>query len=261
MNYRYPAAYTYGGLFYTEDCWRHPDRVIDTFEIIYVVEGSVHLHENEARYTLRKGDLYLLQPGISHGGWQDSTGKTSFYWIHFTAPSLSALHVEPGLTSILDHYRFPVMLRQLLHIGNAQEYPDYTIHSALLLLLGELAAAQAQNSSQGAPLLASVSEYIRINTGRQLSVRDVAEHFGYHPDYISSLFRKNYGLSLKQYINNAQISAIKGLLVTTNLSMKELAAQLGWDNENEFIHFFKYHSGISPAKFRSMFVNTHMNNH
>ena len=261
MEHSYPASYTYGGLFYTEDRWRHPDRVIDTYEIIYVVEGTVYLRESQICHTLNKGDLYLLTPGVPHGGWQDSTGKTSFYWIHFSASSLTELHVEPGLTSIADHYRFPVMLRQLLHIANAQEYPDYTAHSALLLLLGELSAAQAQNSRSGAPLLSSVSEFIRINTGKQLSVQSVAQHFGYHPDYISSLFRKHYGLSLKQYINNGQISAIKALLVTTNLSMKELAAQLGWETENEFTHFFKYHTGISPAKFRAMFVNTHMNNH
>jgi AraC-like DNA-binding protein len=261
MMHPFPAAYTYGGLFYTEDTWRHPSRVIDTYEIVYVVEGTVYLRECDTQYTLHKGDLYLLQPGLAHSGWQDSIGKTSFYWIHFTAPSFLELNVQPGLTCVPDHYRFPVMLRQLLHIGNAQEYPDYTVHSALLLLLGELSAAQARTRAQGIPLLASASEYIRINTGRALSVRHVAQYFGYHPDYVSSLFRKHYGLSLKQYINNAQVSAIKGLLLTTNLSIKELASQFGWENENEFIHFYKYHTGISPAKFRAMFVNTHMNNH
>jgi len=261
MIHIFPATYTYGGLFYTEDVWQHPDRVIDTYEIVYVVEGAVHLRECADQFTLRKGDLYLLQPGLSHGGWQESTGKTSFYWIHFSAPCFETLNVQPGLTSVPDHYRFPVMLRQLLHIGNAQEYPDYTVHSALLLLLGELSAAQAQSRTQGIPFLASISEYVRINASRQLSVKNVAQHFGYHPDYVSSLFRKHYGISLKQYINNAQISAIKGFLITTNLSVKELASRFGWENENEFIHFYKYHTGIGPAKFRSMFVNTHMNNH
>ncbi len=250
-----------GGLFLTEETWIHPDRVIDSYEIIYVVSGTVSMEEDNFRYLLKKGDLFLLSPGHRHRGYDYSEGTTSFYWFHFTTDSLDTLRIRPGLVSIPEHYRFSAACKQLLHISNALTYPDYAVHSALLQFLSEISAAQLAAGTQGSALLSDISEYIRINSRRKLSVQDIADRFGYNSDYISALFRKNLHISLKRYINEQQVNAIKSLLVTTNLSVKELAAQTGWEDTNEFVHFFKYHAGVSPLKFRNMNNRTHMNNH
>ena len=42
-------------------------------------------------------------------------------------------------------------------------------------------------------------------------------------------------------------------------SVKEIAALLGFSEPNTFIHFFKYHEGISPTLYRNTYHNTHMN--
>ncbi len=259
--FTYPEAdYEFGGLFYTEEKWIHPTRGIDSYEIIYVVEGTVYLQEDGQRFTLQKGDLYLLRPRRTHGGWQESTGKTSFYWIHFRTRDLSALQIRPGLVRITDSYRFPVLLRQILHVANTPAYPAYNLQAALLQLLGELSAAQATAGRAQIPLLFEISEYVRLNAQNRVTVQKVADKFGYNPDYISTLYRKNFHMSLKQYISNQQVAAAKELLVTTNMSVKWVAEQMGWADENEFIHFFKYHAGIAPNRFRSLYARTHMNN-
>ena len=64
----------------------------------------------------------------------------------------------------------------------------------------------------------------------------------------------------RQYISSEKIKLSKDLLLTTRLSVKEIAARLGFGSENLFIKFFKYHEDISPAKFRNKYYNTHMNN-
>ena len=52
----------------------------------------------------------------------------------------------------------------------------------------------------------------------------------------------------------------KDLLLTTDLSVKEIAAQMEFAEENLFIKYFIYHEEISPVKFRNKYFNTHMNN-
>lgn len=259
--FTYPEAdYAFGGLFYTEEKWIHPTRNIDSYEIIYVVEGTVHLQEEGQAFTLQKGDVYLLRPHVTHGGWQESSGKTSFYWVHFRTEDVSALQIRPGLVRSTDSYRFAVLLRQILHIANTPAYPSYTLQASLLQLLGELSAAQMAAGRSQAPLLFEISEYVRINAQKRVTVQSVADKFGYNPDYVSALFRQNFHISLKQYISNRQVAAAKELLVTTNQPIKWVAEQMGWADENEFIHFFKYHAGIAPNRFRNLYARTHMNN-
>ena len=76
-------SYVSSGLFVAHDEWIHADRVIDSWELIYMLNGAVHMRQADASYTLEKGDLLLLRPGVPHGGVQSSPAGVSFYWVHF----------------------------------------------------------------------------------------------------------------------------------------------------------------------------------
>ena len=73
------------------------------------------------------------------------------------------------------------------------------------------------------------------------------------------MFNDAYGKGLKEYINEQKIAHIKNLLLTSNYPVKRLADILGYDNENQFINYFKYHTGLSPTKFRNQYYNTNYN--
>ena len=115
------VSYLYSGLFETQEEWSHPHRVIDSYEILYVVAGEVYLEEEGERFSLKAGDVYLLRPDCRHGGYRISRGKTSFYWVHFVTDGWPGLGT--GLLSVPDSYRFSLLLKQLLHIANTPGYP------------------------------------------------------------------------------------------------------------------------------------------
>jgi AraC-like DNA-binding protein len=52
----------------------------------------------------------------------------------------------------------------------------------------------------------------------------------------------------------------KDLLLTTDMSVKQISRELGYSEENLFIKFFTYHEKISPAAFKAKYCNTHINN-
>ena len=133
------VSYLYSGLFETQEEWSHPHRVIDSYEILYVVAGEVYLEEEGERFSLKAGDVYLLRPDCRHGGYRISRGKTSFYWVHFVTDGWPGL--ETGLLSVPDSYRFSLLLKQLLHIANTPGYPAYAPDAALAVLQGQGAAA------------------------------------------------------------------------------------------------------------------------
>lgn len=104
-----------------------------------------------------------------------------------------------------------------------------------------------------------ITEYIRNHIDTNLSIAAIAAHMGYNPDYLGKCFRRWHGVGLKEYIANRRMQQAKNRLLTTTLSVKEIAASLGYREENRFIKFFLYHEGISPTAFRTQYCHTHIN--
>lgn len=252
-----PARYEYAGLFKTSDSWIHPVRTIDSYEIMLIIAGKVCLFQDSEQYELSPGDLIVLQPGLRHGGWKASEGETSFYWIHFRAAEpLPPLPFSPR--ALEDASRLNALCRQLLHSANSPGYPDYAVQAAFSLLFCELTRLKNGESSESR-LINEIAEWIRINSRKRITVESAARQAGYHPDYLSALFRATFGLNLKQYITGQRMSQIRSLLLTTADPIKQLASELDFDNENQFIHYFRYHEGVSPARYRNLFHHTHLN--
>ena len=78
--------YSGAGKFVSQGEWIHPDRVISTYELIFVLHGTVCITEEKQVYHLKKNDLLLLEPGRRHFGHQASS-NTSFFWVHFKSDS------------------------------------------------------------------------------------------------------------------------------------------------------------------------------
>ncbi|MDD6483142.1 MAG: AraC family transcriptional regulator [Clostridiales bacterium] len=246
-------AYENIGEFHSDDEWIHPTRVISSYELIFVLSGTVYLFEDDKRYELHTNECILLEPGKQHGGYHISNGLTSFYWLHFRTDC-----AMPFKTFVdADFYDLKYLLKKLLHMSRTPVYNTDALDAASFLIFSELQNLTSFKS--GNSFANKVAEYIRIKIDKNVSVSAVAKHFGYSPDYISKLFKKVFGVGMKEYISAERMKYAKDLLLTTNLSVKEISAQTGFADENHFIKFFNYHEGKSPLQFRNMYFNIKMN--
>ena len=244
------------GEFQSDGVWIHPTRRIDSYEMIFVIDGTVFIEEDGAEYELNTNDVLILEPGRLHGGTRESTSPTSFYWFHFRTDM-----EIPGKTySSGEYYDLKYLLKKLLHITNSHTYPPETADALGLCAFCEYTNMVEKAAAGNNALLGKIDEYIRINVQKDIPVAAVAGHFGYNADYIGRMFKKNHGVGLKQYIAAERVKAAKDLLLTTGLSVKEIAAKLGFREENLFIKFFIYHEEISPTRFRNKYVGVHINN-
>ncbi|MDY3929504.1 MAG: AraC family transcriptional regulator [Clostridia bacterium] len=241
------------GEFYSNDEWIHPIRVIDSYELIFVLSGTIYLFEEDKKYELHTNECILLEPGKKHGGYCESNGLTSFYWLHFRTD-----YTMPFKTFVdADFYDLKYLLKKLLHMSKTPIYNTEALDAASFLIFNELQNLTSFES--GNSFANKVAEYIRMKINKNVSVSSVAKHFGYNPDYISKLFKKLFGVGMKEYISAEKMKYAKDLLLTTNMSVKEISAQTGFVNENHFIKFFNYHEGKSPLQFRNMYFNIKMN--
>lgn len=248
--------YETSGKFSGEETWCHPDRIIYSHELIFMLEGKAFIEEDHKKYELEENNMLILEPGKRHMGYAKSSPPVAFYWLHFnTDMTLPFKFKSDGEIYNLKH-----LLKMLLHIANTPSYPPESAEATALMIFYELTylGNAPQNSKRA--FVGEVTEYVRINTARNLTVADTAAHFGYNPDYLGKLFKSTCGVGLKEYIASEKMKNAKDLLLTSNLSVKEIAAKLGFSHENLFIKFFLYHEKLSPSRFRDQYFNTHMNN-
>lgn len=70
------------------------------------------------------------------------------------------------------------------------------------------------------------------------------------PNYLSKRFRIEIGMSLREYINQLRIEEAKRLLLSTNLSVSDIAVEVGYDNISYFSTVFRKLCGVSPVDWR-----------
>lgn len=85
------------------------------------------------------------------------------------------------------------------------------------------------------------------------TVIEIAEKMNISPNYLGSLLRIHTQQSTQQHIQNKIIDKAKEKLSTTNLSVSEIAFQLGFEHAQSFSKLFKNKSGLSPLAFRTSF--------
>ncbi|WP_316928342.1 helix-turn-helix domain-containing protein [Galbibacter marinus] len=85
------------------------------------------------------------------------------------------------------------------------------------------------------------------------SVQFVAEHLNLSPTYLSGLLKSLTGLSTQQHIQQKLIDKAKERLSTTQLTISEIAFELGFEHVQSFSKFFKNKTKKSPLEFRALY--------
>lgn len=85
------------------------------------------------------------------------------------------------------------------------------------------------------------------------TVQFVADELGISPNYLSRLLKTLTGQSTQQFIHDKLIEKAKEKLSTTNLSVSEIAYELGFEHPQSFTKLFKNKTSLSPLQFRTSF--------
>lgn len=110
---------------------------------------------------------------------------------------------------------------------------------------------------------ASVTEKIRqyIDAHYQEEIRRdaLAEMVYLNTDYMSRIFKKEYGISISSYILQKRVEEAKNLLSHSNLPINTVSIYVGYSNFSYFTKMFKENTGYSPLEYRRKF-KTHKEN-
>ncbi len=283
-----PARFASVGHLINDNEFLHYKRILDSYELISVTQGVLHINAENREYHVGPGEFVILFPGECHYGTKPSDGPLSFYWVHFyldEADTKMQEHAdERALLSLFqdkekEYYILPetgqlsadcrtnVLFIQLLDLAkrfgfSATRQCSYALSTMLLELTNECLSKYQFLSLPGKlpQGLSDVLGWLSINYDTDLSVNEIAGKFGYHPSYLTSLFKKYTGQTVTEYINRQRIQASLNLLVITpRISLEEISEQVGFSDVKYFMRLFKRYEGVTPTNYRKTFSERRTN--
>ncbi|MDX6153897.1 AraC family transcriptional regulator [Marinococcus sp. PL1-022] len=100
------------------------------------------------------------------------------------------------------------------------------------------------------PVVRQIISYIEMNICENVTLNDIAEQCGRHPNYISGLFKKETGQTLQEYLLNERIKRAKYFLAYSDHSLIDITHYSGFQSQSYFAYQFKKWTGTTPRIYR-----------
>lgn len=246
--------------------------------IFYVVKGCGNIILEGKKYAFGRGSAIMLRPGVEYC-WQvslstefklvvinyDYTMKYSHITSFFT-PCIAEMFEEKDIIEKVffedaEQLNEPVVIDNVYIIEN--ELLDITeefekkqlfyiesisgkLNSIIVQLLRMCIVGKMKSSNKIDIILTYISENYR----KEISNETLAKLINYHPNYINYLMKKYNGCTLHSYLINFRLNKSLKKLIHSNLSIEEIAYEIGFKNSTHFCKAFKKQFGMSPASYR-----------
>jgi AraC family transcriptional regulator len=237
-----------------------PQRVLDDFELVWMLHGRARLTSEHDDLPLRPGQLLLLPPGLRHGFTWDRTRGCRHGYVHFGPEHVEGrLSPEVRVRELTADDPLAGLCAYLLWLGRSEPegWPgrgDDTLRLLLRLFL-EGPLPEADRAPVLAPPLAAAVEHLRRVWSRaplrRVGVGELAAVTHVSRGYVNRLFRAGFGLSAAAALERARCSRAETLLARTDLSIEAVARRCGFADASHFSHRFRAIYGVSPRAYRT----------
>lgn len=102
------------------------------------------------------------------------------------------------------------------------------------------------------PIIQEIINLVRINPSGNYKPAHLADKYKINPSYLSSLFKRETGMTFTENVNQIRVERAARLLCTTNLKVQDIAAIAGINDLNYFIRVFRKYYSVSPNQYRKL---------
>ncbi len=218
-------------------------------DLFFIHSGSISIRSADGDICARKGQLLIVPSWYDREAWLDEPGCHTYVRFDNPRKHFGIERIEVRNTPAADAVSF--FVRTLL--VNNQTCPDEPVYrsniaeSLTILLMRELHSSMVKAPPEKTQ---SLIDLIQNADGAYLSVHCIAKKIGMSISAFRKFCLENFGKSPIMLINEIRMSRTKALLSYSNLSIDDIASQLGYADRFAFTKAFARHTAISPALFR-----------
>lgn len=221
-------------------------------ELVYVLEGSFTCIINGKSLEIKANQMLINSCYAVHS-YDESDLRAIITVIPMSiVPTLKKkLTSSRFLSNVVDDDADGTLSRFMLMLKTFSENKTMQ-HGLSLALLGyliERVGLQEVEASDHANLLCRILMYLNENFREPLTVETLSEYFGYSRSRFSHLFKANLGYSLPRYLNTLRIRYAAELLLSTDMTVTQIALESGFNNTHTFYTAFRSVFNQTPAEF------------
>jgi AraC-like DNA-binding protein len=253
------------GLFISPGFGTHAVRTIDSYELIFVAQGSLDMFEEERRFHLETNQALLLFPHMRHGGSLPYASDVNFFWVHFRvreAPPQPVRVSVPKVATVSDPEMLTELFSRFISDQESEILDTLSAGQIITLMLCMVSQGTAAEGPEPRSLAASVQRIIDQNYTRPIATSAIARELRYNPDYLERIYRSERGVSIIDALHQKRIGKARwSLRREPDKNINEIAIECGYADPGYFRRMFKRLTGLSPREFRTLYARTHINTH
>lgn len=239
--------------------WYHPrnlnfpNHLHRSYELIDMLDGALSITVNKQTYQLHKDDMMLILPYEIHS---IRTDGSSYFHLSLFSPD----YIPDFTKAVSGHYlscpcfHMEEAAKQLFMKPLFYEGSDIWKRKAAYYYLCACIKAQADfipiyknHYSELHEVLIYIQEHF---TDEDISLKKIAEQFGYNYSYLSRSFSRLFSCSFTEYLNQTKINYAASLLIDTDRSITEIAYECGYKTIRSFNRNFVNIQKTAPKAFR-----------
>ena len=238
-------------------------------ELWLIRDGECVIQLGERSETAQRGDIVWMQPNFPRVTTNKTSAPLSIVGFVYQATLLRALDFSTAIQAPLvlragvDIARLESLLNQVVEAGRergpgevfaASGGAQLALHTALQPLLSdETDFARRARSALQHVLGGDVADAMQLvftRYGDALELRNLAQAAHLSPAQLTRKFKTALGVSPMEYLRSYRLERARELLAKSDLGVRHVAAQCGFDDADYFSRVFKSHFGLSPSEFR-----------
>ena len=241
--------------------WRPRGRL--DYQLLYVVSGKAHFYFDDAERIVTAGHMVLFQPRQEQHYEYFGTDKTEVYWVHFTGSNVKNIlrrydvpldtPVFYSGTSVIYAYLFEEMINELQTCRTGYE-ELLTMYLQQILILVQRIRLERRPSvnTHIQEEMEYARRYFNEHYNEQINIEEYAESRNMSVSWFQRNFKQIANCSPMQYLLTIRMNNAASLLESTDYSMAEISAIVGYDNPLYFSRLFKKQNGVSPSEYRKL---------
>ena len=227
--------------------------------LVFIEHGTgwIRIHDRELR--VGAGQVVFLPANTRHAYGASDQDPWSIFWFHFDGRGAMDLLEWTGLSPgspVMNCTSWDGLRRQFRSIFGAIErgYHEHTLLEMSCVLINVITLLHRnpafERSTDAAERIERAMDNMRVSLKAPLTLVEYAGSVGYSVARFCYWFKLHTGISPMTYLNELRVQRACEYLDTTRLSVKEVAATLGYDDPLYFSRSFKKCTGQSPSSYR-----------
>lgn len=242
-------------------------------EITYMLKGDAHYIVNGHSQTIQEGQLVLINDGSVHSCRMNHSVESDAISVIFPYNFITQFQKNTGSVRFFltrENAAYPGLCRLFQELYQSVLKQGTDPYSALDLnaLLYQISSVlfhhfPAPNyneipsrADKFQPQWQEIATYIDNHFSERISLELLASHFGLSKEHLSRTFHSYMGISFKKYLTRIRMHYAYQQLISTDLTIVDIALNNGFSDSRAFIHNFKEAYGITPLKYRKIKENT-----